>query len=202
MTSFRLALVGGGVRSGKSAFALALAATLRPPPGLPGHRAGLGRRDGGEDRRPPRRASDRLRDHRGAASIRSPPSRARADADVVLLDCLTLWLSNLLVRGESEEAIGDRVVALADALREAPFASIVVTNEVGMGIVPESPLGRTFRDVAGRAHQAFAARADRLYFAMLGTVLRLVAGAGGGRAATRPPENTLEPAPDDPLRHP
>jgi adenosylcobinamide kinase/adenosylcobinamide-phosphate guanylyltransferase len=95
---------------------------------------------------------------------------------VVLLDCLTLWLSNLLLRGESEAAIAAKVAALADALRDAPFAAIVVTNEVGMGIVPESPLGRSFRDVAGRAHQAFAARADRVYFAMLGTMLRLVPG--------------------------
>ena len=95
---------------------------------------------------------------------------------MVLLDCLTLWLSNLLLRGEPEAAIGEKVVALADALRAASFAAIVVTNEVGMGIVHESPLGRAFRDVAGRAHQALAARADRINFAMLGTILRLSPG--------------------------
>jgi adenosylcobinamide kinase/adenosylcobinamide-phosphate guanylyltransferase len=175
MTTFRFALVGGGVRSGKSAFALALARTLGP------RRVFL--------------ATAQARDQEMAARIAAHCAERAADfetveepldllaaldrargADVVLLDCLTLWLSNLLLRGDTEAAIARQVGALAEGLRAAPFASIVVTNEVGMGIVPESPLGRSFRDVAGRAHQALAARADRIYFAMLGTVLRLAPG--------------------------
>ncbi len=175
MTSFRLALVGGGVRSGKSAFALALARTLGP------RRVFVATAQAWDAEMAARIAAHRAERATGFETIEEPfdPAAAIAragDADVVLLDCLTLWLSNLLVRGDSEAEIGDRVVALADALRAAPFSSIVVTNEVGMGIVPESPLGRTFRDVAGRAHQAFASRADRIYFAMLGTVLRLAPG--------------------------
>jgi adenosylcobinamide kinase/adenosylcobinamide-phosphate guanylyltransferase len=175
MNAFRLALVGGGVRSGKSAFALALARTLGP------RRVFLATAQAFDAEMAARIAAHRRERAADFETLEEPfdplgaLDRARG-ADVVLLDCLTLWLSNLLLRGESEAAIAAKVAALADALRDAPFAAIVVTNEVGMGIVPESPLGRSFRDVAGRAHQAFAARADRVYFAMLGTMLRLVPG--------------------------
>ena len=175
MTSFRLALVGGGVRSGKSAFALALARTLGP------RRVFLATAQAWDSEMAARIAAHRAERASEFETIEEPfdPLAAlgrAAGADVVLLDCLTLWLSNLLLRGEGEAEIQAKVAALADALRAAPFSAIVVTNEVGMGIVPESPLGRTFRDVAGRAHQALAARADRVYFAMLGTVLRLAPG--------------------------
>lgn len=175
MTTFRLALVGGGVRSGKSAFALALARTLGP------RRVFLATAQARDAEMTARIAAHRAERAADFETIEEPYDplaaleRARG-ADVVLLDCLTLWLSNLLLRGDSEAAIAGKVAALAEALRAAPFAAIVVTNEVGMGIVPESPLGRAFRDVAGRAHQALAPRADRLYFAMLGTILRLAPG--------------------------
>jgi adenosylcobinamide kinase/adenosylcobinamide-phosphate guanylyltransferase len=175
MTTFRLALVGGGVRSGKSAFALALARTLGP------RRVFLATAQAWDAEMAARIAAHRAERSADFETIEEPfdPLGAldrAAGADVVVLDCVTLWLSNLLLRGASEAEIAAKVVALADALRAAPFASVVVTNEVGMGIVPESPLGRTFRDVAGRAHQALAARADRIYFAMLGTMLRLSPG--------------------------
>ena len=58
-------------------------------------------------------------------------------------------------------------------LRAKPFHSIVVTNEVGMGVVPDSALGRSFRDACGRAHQALARSADEIYFGAMGTLIRL-----------------------------
>jgi adenosylcobinamide kinase/adenosylcobinamide-phosphate guanylyltransferase len=175
MNAFRLALVGGGVRSGKSAFALALARSRGS------RRVFLATAQAWDDEMAARITAHRAERAADFETIEEPFDPLAAvqrvhGADVLLLDCLTLWLSNLLLRGESEEAIAGKVVALADALRAAPFASIVVTNEVGMGIVPESPLGRTFRDVAGRAHQALSSRADHLYFALLGTILRLSPG--------------------------
>jgi len=175
MTTFRLALVGGGVRSGKSAFALALARTLGP------RRVFLATAQAWDGEMAARIAAHRAERAADFETIEEPldPLAAlprAAGAGVLVLDCVTLWLSNLLVRGETEAAIAAKVAALADALRDAPFPSVVVTNEVGMGIVPESPLGRTFRDVAGRAHQLLAARSDRIYFAMLGTMLRLSPG--------------------------
>lgn len=174
MTDRRIVLVGGGVRSGKSAFALARARAL-----------GARRAFVATARAYDAEMEDRIARHRAErpdfTSFEEPVALPEAIErlsgwDVAVVDCLTLWLSNLLLRGETEAAIGAKAAALADALRAAPFPSIVVTNEVGMGIVPDSPLGRSFRDVAGRAHQSLAARSDRVYFAMLGTILRVVPG--------------------------
>jgi adenosylcobinamide kinase/adenosylcobinamide-phosphate guanylyltransferase len=172
MATFRFALVGGGARSGKSAFALALARQLGP------RRVLLATAQPLDAEMAARIAAHRA--ERGAhfETIEEPfdllaaLDRARG-ADVVVLDCVTLWLSNLLLRGEAEAEVGEKVRALADALRDAPFAAIAITNEVGMGIVPDAPLGRAFRDLAGRAHQDLARRADRIYLAVLGTVLRI-----------------------------
>ena len=88
----------------------------------------------------------------------------------VLVDCLTLWLSNLLLAGRqwSDEADGLRRV-----LREVAGPVVLVSNEVGMGLVPETPLGRRFRDAAGRLNQDVAALADRVVFVAAGLPLVL-----------------------------
>jgi len=93
--------------------------------------------------------------------------------DVVLVDCLTLWLSNLLVRGAGESALGARLDALAAAIAGRRAHVVLVSNEVGLGVVPESPLGRAFRDLAGTAHQRLAGLADELHLAAMGVVVRL-----------------------------
>jgi adenosylcobinamide kinase / adenosylcobinamide-phosphate guanylyltransferase len=90
-----------------------------------------------------------------------------------VIDCLTLWLSNLLLRDEAEVRILEQVEALAGVLEQRAFHAVIVTNEVGMGVVPETSLGRAFRDVAGRAHQRVAGVADEVYWAILGSVLRI-----------------------------
>jgi adenosylcobinamide kinase/adenosylcobinamide-phosphate guanylyltransferase len=95
---------------------------------------------------------------------------------VAVIDCVTLWLANQLVDGVSAPEVERRAAALAAALRAAPCHVIVVTNEVGMGVHPETPLGRTFRDLAGRAHQSLARVADEIHLAVLGTLLRLKPG--------------------------
>jgi adenosylcobinamide kinase / adenosylcobinamide-phosphate guanylyltransferase len=169
----RVTLVGGGVRSGKSAFALRLAMRHDGP------RAFVATAEAFDDEMRARIArhvaerADRFDTVEAPRALEDAVARLHGRAEVVVIDCLTLWLSNLLLAGEDSPAIEARVEALASALRDAPFASIVVTNEVGMGIVPESELGRRFRDVAGRAHQALARRAGHLYLATLGVVVRL-----------------------------
>lgn len=174
--------MGGGARSGKSRFALAHARRLGE------RRAFLatGQPFDGE-------MATRIAAHRRARgpdfqTIEAPLAlpealQALREVDVVVIDCLTLWLSNLLCGGQTEAAVAERVDALAAALDQRAFHAVVVTNEVGMGIVPESPLARLFRDVAGRAHQRLAAGADEIYLTILGTVLRL-----------RPEPIALEPA--------
>jgi len=100
-----------------------------------------------------------------------PAAVAAAAADrPLLIDCLTLWLSNLLGAGRPVRRATD---ALAAALRRAEGPVVLVANEVGLGLVPETPLGRTFRDAAGRLNQDIAALADRVVFIAAGLPLVL-----------------------------
>lgn len=97
--------------------------------------------------------------------------RGRAgDARPVLVDCLTLWLANVLAAGRDVAAETEH---LAAALGSAGGPVVLVSNEVGLGIVPETPLGRSFRDHAGRLNQAVAARADRVVLVVAGLPLSL-----------------------------
>jgi adenosylcobinamide kinase/adenosylcobinamide-phosphate guanylyltransferase len=88
----------------------------------------------------------------------------------ILVDCLTLWLSNLVVAGKQPD---EEAQLLCRSLREAGGPVVLVSNEVGMGLVPETPLGRRFRDAAGRLNQDVAALADRVVFVAAGLPLVL-----------------------------
>lgn len=89
---------------------------------------------------------------------------------VVLVDCLTLWASNLLLAEEDAEAATDRLV---DAIKSAPGPVVLVANEVGLGIVPDNALARRFRDIAGRINQATAAAAHECVAVFAGLPLVL-----------------------------
>ena len=97
--------------------------------------------------------------------------------DVCLVDCLTVWVSNLLLRMEdrvdAEDAIVDAAEGLMEAYESSPASWIVVSNEVGLGVVPPTSLGRRYRDALGRANQLVAARADKVYFMVAGLALEL-----------------------------
>jgi adenosylcobinamide kinase/adenosylcobinamide-phosphate guanylyltransferase len=96
-----------------------------------------------------------------------------AAARPVLVDCLTLWLSNMLLAGKQPE---QEASALCRRLRAAGGPVVLVSNEVGMGLVPETPLGRRFRDAAGWLNQEVAALADRVVFVAAGLPLVLKGG--------------------------
>jgi len=175
--SARVVLIGGGVRSGKSAFAVAYAKTLGP------RRHFIATATVYEDDPEMRARIDAHRLERGDAfeTLEVPLELTAAlqtlrDSDVVVVDCLTLWLSNLLLQGATLREIEQRVVELVQVLRTPPCHVLLVTNEVGMGVVPESALGRAFRDATGRAHQTLSASAHEIYFAVLGQMLRIKPG--------------------------
>ena len=95
------------------------------------------------------------------------------NAGVILLDCLTLWLSNLLLKGNNNLKMMEAIEGLIHSLRERRISVIIVSNEVGMGIVPADPLSRRFRDLSGMANQKIAEVADTVIFMVSGMPLFL-----------------------------
>ncbi len=95
---------------------------------------------------------------------------------VLIIDCLSLWVSNLLFsldEADLEPALEDRAMALAQMLGERSALTVVVTNEVGLGIVPDNALARRYRDLLGRANAIFAGAADQSFLCVAGRTLRL-----------------------------
>lgn len=96
------------------------------------------------------------------------------EANIVIVDCLTLFVSNWLLRTDDcEPLIDDVIERFVATVRSQTRTVICVSNEVGLGIVPDNPLGRTFRDLLGRVNQQFAEAADEVYLLVAGLPLRL-----------------------------
>ena len=167
----RLTLVLGGVRAGKSGYAQRLAAAGRRVLVVATAEAG-----------DPEMA-ERIRAHQESRpkdwdTLEEPLDLAAAlepvlhRYDTVLLDCLTLWVSNLLLRVDDPWAAREDAVARAEALlalqARSDAAWIVVSNETGLGVIPPTPLGRAFQDALGRVNQCFAAQADHVCFMVAG----------------------------------
>jgi adenosylcobinamide kinase/adenosylcobinamide-phosphate guanylyltransferase len=88
--------------------------------------------------------------------------------EVILLDCITLWLSNLLTKGNTDLKIMDEINRFLEMIKQTPASLVIVSNEVGMGIVPVDPLGRRFRDLSGMANQRIAQVAETVIFMVSG----------------------------------
>ena len=95
--------------------------------------------------------------------------------DVVIVDCLTLWVSNLLLRGERDDAILERADALAGLIRNRRSSITVVSNEVGEGVHPETAAGLRFRDALGRVNQQVAAACETVVLMVAGIPLTVKA---------------------------
>jgi adenosylcobinamide kinase / adenosylcobinamide-phosphate guanylyltransferase len=184
MKEHKIVLIGGGVRSGKSAYAVERGALL-------GERrlfiATATRSDDEMNARIDRHQADR-----GDAftTLEEPLQLAMAleqgaGHHVVVVDCLTHWLSNLLLQKLSTAEILEQVDAVVAVLQMRRFHALLVTNEVGMSIHPPTPLGRAFVEICGFAHQRFARAADEIYLAVLGTTLRIKPNLGELAAAGR-----------------
>ena len=163
----RLTLVLGGARSGKSRYAESLI-TARASPWIY-----LATAQAGDDEMAQRIATHRARRNAGWQTIEAPHDLAGAlDAAAaqapLLVDCVTLWLTNRML---AEADIDAETVRLEDALARRTGAVVLVSNEVGYGIVPENALARRFRDAQGWLNQRLAARADRVVLVVAGLPL-------------------------------
>jgi adenosylcobinamide kinase / adenosylcobinamide-phosphate guanylyltransferase len=168
----RIVLIGGGVRSGKSAFALELAQRLGK------RRAFIATATAFDDEMKVRIERHQRERRDEFTTVEEPLDLSGAldalDAhDVVVVDCLTLWLSNLLLHQESVEAILARADDLVRVLQKRRFHVVLVTNEVGMSVHPPTPVGRMFVELAGWTHQRVAKVADEIHLAVLGMTLRI-----------------------------
>lgn len=179
-----LTLITGGARAGKTAFALDLARATGAPVLY------VATAEGRDDEMIARIARHRAERPPAWGTLEEPFDVAGALARVhsgeaVLLDCLTVWVSNLLLRalpeGEfataraeaAERAALDAVRTLLDWRRRTNVDLIAVTNEVGLGIVPPSPLARLYRDVLGRVNAMCAREAERMFLVVAGLALDL-----------------------------
>ncbi|MFH1428952.1 MAG: bifunctional adenosylcobinamide kinase/adenosylcobinamide-phosphate guanylyltransferase [Candidatus Margulisiibacteriota bacterium] len=93
--------------------------------------------------------------------------------DVVIIDCLTLLVSNLMLNGVTEKVINNRINQLLNTLNKNRTQAMIVSNEVGLGIVPDNKLARYFRDVAGRTNQLVAGKAHKVFFMVAGIPWRI-----------------------------
>jgi len=176
----RLILILGGARSGKSGYALRLARS-QAREGEVVYLATAEALDEEMSQRILRHRRDRppgWRTVEVSREVTASVVELGAEAAVIVLDCVTLWISNLLLaEGEEaagqEEAILGQVKALVRAARGATACVILVSNEVGLGVVPPTPLGRTFRDIAGQANQLLAQAADEVYVMWAGLPQRI-----------------------------
>ena len=99
--------------------------------------------------------------------------RLAPDVDVILVDCLTLWVSNLLFNEFDSQKIFEKAELLTRVLQRAPCPVIMVSNEVGSGVVPENALARKFRDMAGFVNQKVAAASDRVTLVVAGIPMEI-----------------------------
>jgi adenosylcobinamide kinase/adenosylcobinamide-phosphate guanylyltransferase len=169
----RVVFLLGGARSGKSDLALGMLERGK------GRRGYIATAEALDDE-----MAARIREHRRRRgpqweTIETPIDlpdalkKLASSHSFLLVDCLTLWLSNLLGRHKTDKPVLDRFEALIEAMREIKGKLILVSNEVGMGIVPDHPLGRRFRDLSGLMHQKVADASNEVYWVAAGLPLRL-----------------------------
>lgn len=167
--SFPLVLVLGGARSGKSRFALERAAALGPPWLFV---ATAEERDAEMAARIARHRDDRSSEWR---TIEEPTRLDEvlrdAASGVVLIDCLTLWLANIMESADPD--VGSALDEFITALEQRQAAVVAVSNEVGLGIVPEHPVAREFRDLAGTMNRRIADLATEVHLLVAGQPLRV-----------------------------
>ncbi|MBU4473296.1 MAG: bifunctional adenosylcobinamide kinase/adenosylcobinamide-phosphate guanylyltransferase [Candidatus Omnitrophica bacterium] len=169
----KITFILGGARSGKSKYALDLAgnlggkvvfiATCQPKDAEMKKRINIHR-----NLRP-----SHWKTFEEPLDLRLPLKKIGSRFDIIIIDCLTLLVSNLILKGIKENKIKARFRKLVSMLTKTKAQTIIVSNEVGLGIVPQNKLARDFRDIAGRINQMIAAESDEIYFLISGIPWRI-----------------------------
>jgi len=171
----KITLILGGARSGKSSYALSLAKEYRKV-------AFIATCQGLD-----KEMRKRIKLHKESRpkhweTFEEPRDLAKlldkinSSFDCILIDCLTLLVSNLVLAGDGQEAVIRNIEDLLFVLGKKRARIILVSNEVGLGLVPANKLGRNFRDISGRVNQLVAAKADEVFFTVSGIALKIKGG--------------------------
>lgn len=171
----KITLILGGARSGKSRHAVSLAQKHKKVAFIATCQA------------LDKEMEERIRMHRQARprswkTFEEPRDlaallvKAGNDFDCVIVDCLTLWVSNLILGGDPENKILERTARILAGLRKTKAKVVLVSNEVGLGLVPRNRLGRDFRDIAGKVNQLVAQAADEVFFTISGIPTKIKRG--------------------------
>lgn len=164
----KIIFILGGARSGKSTYALELARKNKKKVAFIATCQALDKE-----------MAQRIRFHKKArprnwqnfeepCKVSGLLNKIGAKFEVILIDCLTLLVSNLMLKGLKEDAIIQEINNILSALNKIEGKAIIVSNEVGSGIVPQSKLGRDFRDIAGKINQIVAKKSDEVFFMVSG----------------------------------
>lgn len=168
----KITLVTGGARSGKSSYALSLADPAEK-------NVFIATAEGLDDEMQQRidhhkkERNDRFLTIEAPVHLSHAIRAVKSEIQLVIVDCLTVWLGNLLVKDESEQLLKTEIEALLDILEDPPCRLVIVTNEVGMGIVPMNELARKFRDQAGWLNQRVAELASEVVFIVSGISMKV-----------------------------
>jgi adenosylcobinamide kinase/adenosylcobinamide-phosphate guanylyltransferase len=176
MAERQFVLITGGSRSGKSSHALELAAQALKS----GQNAFLIATSQPIDDEMRSRIEHHRRDRAPVFQTIEEPLQLRravqglgSNPGVVIIDCLTLWISNLMAAGREDREIMTHARELAETLKAAPFSTFIVSGEVGSGLVPMDPVGRRFRDLLGWTNQTIGRAADTILMMVAGYPLRV-----------------------------
>jgi len=170
----KIIFILGGARSGKSAFAIDMAKESRAK-----RIAYIATCEAKDAEMAKRIALHRRTRPKGWRTFEEPcrvSALAEKEAkryDVVLIECVTLLVSNLLLNNFNERAIMEEAKKMLAALKKARARAIIVSNEAGLGVVPENRLARDFRDIAGRVNQLIAKSSDEVFFMISGIPRRI-----------------------------
>jgi adenosyl cobinamide kinase/adenosyl cobinamide phosphate guanylyltransferase len=167
-----LVVLLGGARSGKSSLALELATAAGTEVAVVATAEAL------DDEMAERIAAHRAERPDGWVTVEEPLELERALGSVdprwvCIVDCVSLWVSNLLLRGDEPGAVEEAARRCSSLAAERPGLTVAVTNEVGLGVVPATPLGRTYRDVLGVVNSAWVDASVRAAFVVAGRILPL-----------------------------
>ena len=180
MNRGKLIFITGGARSGKSNFAEKMALSLGKPVAYLATGQPLDKEMADRIKKHKSRRSTEWETYEEPIEVSELVSSLGGEKEVILIDCLTLLVSNLLLREKNkarnpqgEEKILLEIEKLTEISYQAPAQIIIVSNEVGMGLVPDNPLGRVYRDILGRANSIIANKADEVFMMISGIPLKI-----------------------------